>query len=63
MDGIVVEQDSVVDRSVIYKYGIINSRGELIVQALADEAFITKIENKKTYYVSFQGQNIDIISF
>lgn len=63
MDGIVVEQDSVVDRSVIHKYGIINSRGELIVQVLADEAFITKIENKKTYYVSFQGQNIDIISF
>lgn len=62
-NGIVVEQDSVVNNTVVRKYGIINNKGELLVNVVADQAYITTSENKKTYYLSLQNQEIDIVKY
>lgn len=62
-NGIVVEQDTVVNNTVVRKYGIINNKGELLVNVVADQAYITTSENKKTYYLSLQNQEIDIVKY
>ena len=62
-NGIVFEQDTLVNNAVIRKYGIINNKGELLVNMVADQAYITTSENKKTYYLSLQNQEIDIVKY
>ena len=62
-EGIVIQKNQVVERETVKKYGIINSRGEGIMNIVADSIYATTLENKTTYYVNVQNQIVDIINF
>lgn len=63
LEGIVVEKDEKVGDSNVKKYGVIDLKGEIIVNIVAEEAYAVTIESKTTYYLSFQNQQIDIVSY
>ncbi len=49
--------------SKVRKYGLVNSAGEIMTQMVFDGAYETTIENNTTYYMTYQNQAIDIVSF
>ena len=63
MDGIVVGNTSEIGNAQITKYGIVNSKGKLIVGITADSAFAVTLENVTKYYLSINNQNIDIVEY
>ena len=63
LDGIVVEVDEKNENNEIKRYGIINLKGETIMNPLAEEAYAFTMENKTTYYIKYQSQEIDIVSY
>ena len=63
MDGIVVGNTYDVDNTKITKYGIVNSKGKLIVGVTADSAFAVTLENVTKYYLSTNNENIDIVDY
>ena len=63
MDGIVVGNTYETGNAKINKYGIVNSKGKLIVSVTADYAFAVTLENVTKYYLSINNQNIDIVDY
>ena len=63
MDGIVVGNTYETENAKINKYGIVNSKGKLIVSVTADYAFAVTLENVTKYYLSINNQNIDIVDY
>ena len=63
LEGIVVEVDEKNDNNEIKRYGIINMKGETIMYPVAEEAYAFTMENKTTYYIKYQSQEIDIVSY
>ena len=63
MDGIVVGNTYETENAKINKYGIVNSKGKLIVGVTADYAFAVTLENVTKYYLLINNQNIDIVDY
>ena len=63
MDGIVVGKTYDTENAKITKYGIVNSKGKLIVGVTADSAFAVTLENVTKYYLSINNENIDIVEY
>lgn len=47
----------------VWKYGIINDKGVLVVAINSDAAFATTLRNQTKYYLSISGQNVDIVEY
>lgn len=61
--GIVLEKDFVENRNTIKKYGVLNNKGEMIADFILDSAYMTMVDNVTNYYVTTQGQTIDIVEY
>ncbi len=65
IDGIVVKVNNVGNdsKTIISKYGIINSNGELMVNTAINSAYATTLADVTTYYVTVDDQTIDIVKW
>ena len=63
--GIVVKVNNVAEdgRTIIEKYGIISSSGEPMINNVLDNAYMTTVSDVTTYYVTFQNESLDIVSW
>ncbi len=63
--GIVIKVDMLGEdgRTIVEKYGIISSTGKPMINIVLDEAYMTTVSDVTTYYVTYQNESIDIVSW
>ena len=63
MNGIILRKDIKNGNITISKYGIVDSKGNMLVDFEIDSAYSTVASGEVTYYVSSSGQAIDIVKY